>query len=272
MEGKFSWDWAENFDLIRQLHPFFWKNNIYFGIYIGCLVVLFLFRKKEEWKSAYRSVFWYSVVVMIAICYNPVFTRLVFHSSLMWYDMSTYARVFLILPVFFTVAYVFTGLIGKLPRIAGDLVLAAVAVVIVLTGITPKDHNMYMETDNPFKINIEAVQICDMIEEKLDDGERCLVCLPAKLDETYGTDLVFWGIRQYDANMMISTSFPVTVSEEEFLSGDFQEFLETVEEKSEENVYFLCLNSHPEVIENMHENGYESVGSTNTFTIMTRNI
>ncbi len=271
MQGGFSWDWSENFDLIRQLHPFFWKNNIYFGIYIACLFVLFLARKREKWRDAYRSVFWYSVVVMIGICYNPIFTRLIFHSKLMWFDMSTYARVFLILPVFFTVAYVVSGFIDALPRIAGDIVFAGVAVLIVLTGITPRDHEMYMEVDNPYKINIEAVQICDQIEEDLPEGERCWVYIPPKLDEIYGTDLVTWGIRQYDSNIMLSKTFPVTLNEIESESGDLDDYLRGVEAEHEEQIYFVCLNQ-PEMLEQMEENGYQSIGTTNTFSIMKKNI
>lgn len=267
MEGKFSWDWADNLNLIGQLHPFFWKNNIYFGIYIACLLVLFLFRKKEEWKEMYRSVFWFSVIALIGICYNPMFTRLVFHSRLMWWDMSTYARIYLILPVFLTVAYVLTGLITRLPRVWGDLVFAAVAVLIVLTGVTPKDHEMYMETDNPYKINMEAVQICDIIESDLPSGERCWVYISPKIDEIYGTDLVTWGIRQYDSSIMLSKTYPTFLPGEELTLGDLGAYLQDTEENREEQIYFVCLN-RPEILDAMQENGYESIGVTNTFSVM----
>lgn len=267
MNGTFSWDWGENLDLIGQLHPFFWKNNIYFGIYIACLLVLFLFRKKEGWKDMYRSVFWFSIIAMIGICYNPIFTRFVFHSRLMWWDMSTYARVYLILPVFLTVAYVFTGLITKLPRIVGDIVFAGLAVLIIVTGITPRDHEMYMETDNPYKINLEAVQICDIIDGDLADQERCWVYIPPKLDEIYGTDLVTWGIRQYDSDIMLSNTFPMFFDEEDDLKEVLEDFLTETEDKREEQIYFVCLND-PEILEAMKESGYESIGVTNTFSVM----
>lgn len=260
--------------LIRQLHPFFWKNNVYFGIYLACLLILFLARKKEGFRSIYRAVFWYSIVTMIVVCYNPIFTRLTFE-RLFWYDMSTYVRVFLILPIFFTVAYVAAGLIGRLPRIAGDLVLCALVVVIVLFGETPAKHEMYRTAENPFKINSEAVQISDMIDAELEDGERCYGILPRRYNEIYGTDLVFQGIRQYDSNIIIDMTFPVMITEEEIASGELREKIEALEEEyrtlqdEERDVYFICLNEEP-VLSAMETYGYRRVGSTNTFTVMTR--
>ena len=258
---------AYELDLIRQLHPFYWKNNIYFFIYLACLVVLFLFRKKEGWKKGYRAIFWYSIVAMILICYNPLFTKLTFE-RLFWYDMSTYVRVFLLLPVLLTAAYVLTGVICMLPRIAGDIVLAVVAVIMLLFGETASDHDMYMAADNPYKINIQAVQICDMIDKELEDGERCVLYAPPRYDEVYGTDLVTQGIRQYDSDIILYRTFPVEITEEEFENGSFEEYLDSLE-TAEQKTYLLCLPDQ-KVIDKMEELGYRCVGNTDNFFLMTR--
>lgn len=258
---------AYELDLIRQLHPFFWKNNVYFMVYMGCLLCLFLFRKKEQWKSGYRGIFWYSVVVLIVICYNPLFARLTYYR--LWYDMSTYVRVFLILPVILTVAYVFSGLIGMMPRIAGDVVLAGLVVLMIVYGETPGDHEMYMAAENPYKINTEAVQISDMIGRELPERERCMVYIPAQLDEVHGTDLVSMGMRQYDATFIITDTFPMAVSKEELENGDFEQYLEEIEENADLPVYVLCLTEE-NMIKEMEKCGYRSLGRTEHFSVMRR--
>lgn len=257
---------AYEFDLIRQLHPYFWNNNIYFGIYIACLVCLFLFRKKEGWTGPYRAVFWYSVVALIGICYNPLFTRLTF-TRLFLYDMSVYVRVYLILPIFFTVAYVVTGLVSKLPRLFGDLVIVGIVAVTVVFGQTYADHNLYIAAENPYKVNSQSIQICDMIEQDKEQGERAKIIMPEKLDEIYGTDLVSWGIRQYDSDMLLSTRFPVKVSEEEIESGEFKSFLEEMEDKFDEPIYFLCLHDRS-TEDAMESYGYRKLGETVHFSVM----
>ena len=258
---------AEQWNLIRQLHPFSWSDNIiYFVIYLACLAVLFVCRKKEDWKEGYRAVFWYSIVVMILVCYNPIFTRLTF-TTLFWYDMSVYVRVFLLLPVLFTAAYVVTGLLSKLPRIPGDLVFAGIVALIIVFGKTCWNQGMYVPAENPYKVNTQAVQICDMIEETLDPGERCLLVMPAKLDEVYGTEPVSWGIRQYDSNVILSTSFPTKVSEAEIESGEFETMLSDMEERREEPVYVACLRDN-NVEEAMESYGYQKIGETEHFFVM----
>lgn len=266
----FSYEW----NLIRQLHPFYWKNNLYFGIYLACLLILFLLRKREGWKRGYRAVFWYSIVAMIAVCYNPVFTRLTF-KRLFWYDMSTYVRVYLILPVFFTVAYVVTGLLTRLPRVAGDLVFCALTVLIIASGETPAKHEMYRAAENPFKINTEAVVLSNLIDGELLEGERCYASIPAQYDETYGTGLVWQGIRQYDSNIIIDTNFPIMVTEEEIASGEFEENVVAVVQElkalSEEDrrVFLICLKEEP-VLKALRTYGYRSIGESDTFTVMVK--
>ena len=183
--------------LIRQLHPFYWKNNIYFGIYLACLLVLFFFRKREGWRDAYRTVFWYSIVAMIVVCYNPVFTRLTF-SRLFWYDM---------------------------------------------------------------------------IDRDLEEGERCYAIVPSTLDETYGSSLVTNGMRQYDSNIVIDTTFPMEISEAEISDGEFRTYLEDVERNTERDyglpVYVLCLTDDG-VVEAMKSYGYRQLGETEHFSVMTK--
>ena len=252
-------------DLVKQLHPFFWKNNLYFGIYIACLILLFLFRKKEGWKDGYRAVFWYSIVAMIVICYNPLFAKFTF-KQLFFYDMSVYVRVYLLLPILFTVAYVFSGLIAYMPRILGDIVLVAVVVLIIVTGETPQKQQMYVLPENPFKINTQAIMICDAIDQKLEDGERCRVYIPRQYDEVYGTDIVTESIRQYDANIILDKSFPYEKTEGELKDGSFFRYMEEIKEQKGK-AFVVCLQD--EVMkEVLKKNGFCEIGETDNFCLM----
>ena len=146
---------SEVLDYLRQLHPYFWGNNIYFAVYLASLVILFLLRKK--WKNSYHAFFWYAVIALIVVIYNPLSMRAIL--PVLGTEegfMSVYVRIFLILPMFATIACALTELITLSKRWITYLALVMLTVSAAFWGVGPKDSNYYMATDNPYKVNVEA--------------------------------------------------------------------------------------------------------------------
>ncbi len=249
------------FDMIRQLTGFFWGNLIWFLLYLGCLVLLLFLRKR--WKNGYQMIFWYSVVILIAVCYNPIFTHIAF-TRLFEGEMSSYVRIFLLLPIYATVIYVLTELLFLMPKGWRYVAAGVTAVLMVLVGVSPGDCQYYRATDNPYKIDPEALQICYMMEPR--EEKRCILYLPAMVDEEHGSNLIWEGIRQYDADVVISPDFPGEVSSEEISSGYFASYLAKLD-SSYGGIYVLCMKD-PAVRNAMEENGFSTVGSTEKFYLM----
>ena len=168
------------FDMIRQLTDFFWGHLVWFLLYLGCLVILFLLRKR--WRNAYQMIFWYSVVILIAVCCNPIFTKFTF-TRLFEGEMSSYVRIYLMLPIYATVIYVLTELLFLLPTVWRYILAGAVVVLMIVLGVSPGDHQYYRTTDNPYKIDPEALQICYMLEPR--EEKRCILYLPAMVDDEH---------------------------------------------------------------------------------------
>lgn len=272
---------SEVLDYLRQLHPYFWGNNIYFAAYLASLVILFLLRKK--WKNSYHAFFWYAVIALIVVIYNPLSMRAIL--PVLGTEegfMSVYVRIFLILPMFATIACALTELITLSKRWITYLALVMLTVSAAFWGVSPKDSNYYMATDNPYKVNAEAVQLGDMIrtdadsryadaEEKIAGHTATYAYIPAKLDETYGTDLITQGLRMYSSEMAVDRSFPTTITDDEIVSGQFMEDVRNDAKRSTRPVYFIVL-SDQRVVSEMNQNGYDVIGTTEKFTVLTNQI
>ena len=256
---------SEALDLIRQLHPYFWGKNIYFLLYVACLALLLIFRKK--WKNAYHSVVWYSLFVLIVVIYNPIATRIIVPYLQVNADfMSTYVRIYLILPVFVTIAYVLTEVVTSLPKKwMTYLALAAFAVLCVIFGSSSRDNNYYIAKESPYKINGEILQIADTIKADA-YGKRVRVYMPAYLDDTYGTDLIRQGLLMYSSDLVTDNSLPYVVSEEEIKDGSFIQLVRDIESSNEDQKYF-CFNKDEKVNDAMLGAGYQILTVTDKFTI-----
>ncbi len=243
------------FDMIRQLTDFFWGHLVWFLVYLGCLLLLFLFRKK--WRNAYQMIFWYSVVILIAVCYNPIFTRFTF-MRLFEGEMSSYVRIYLLLPIYATVIYVLTELLFLLPTVWRYILAGGAVVLMIVLGVSPRDHQYYRTAENPYKIDPEALQICYMLEPR--EEKRCILYLPAMVDEEHGSNLIWEGIRQYDGDVVISPDFPGEVPEEELNSGSFESFVSKLG-SGYDGCFVLCMKDGA-VKKAMERAGYPNHGDT----------
>lgn len=167
---------------IITMQQMFWHIRFYAELYLICLFSLVLFWKKMQ--RGRRFFLQFSIICMVLFVYNPVFVNLT-EKYLLRGD-AVIVRLFLLLPVLFVEAYVFSVLISnaleKSKVLAVSLTVAIVSLLLFF-GITPWQRqengwetNMYLLAENPYKIPQEHLDICNVILDDM-DGERAILSM-----------------------------------------------------------------------------------------------
>lgn len=249
-------------EYVTQLHPFFWGNQVLFGIYAASLAVLFLFRKKLT--RAYHMFFWYAIMTMVLVIYNPFFVSFAYE-HLVIRDMSSLVRIFLMLPVYAIVACVLTEAISRTPKVIMALLVLGIVVLSVIFGTRPSDNQYYIVSSNPFKVNEQSVIICDAINADV-NGCRYWVYIPKNISDIHGSDIITQGMRQYDSGSIIRTSFPMTVTEDECESGEFTNYLDSIQDPNYPT-YIISLKDQFMKMA-LEKYGYYCIAETDDFYVM----
>lgn len=221
---------------IRILHETFWGTSIYWIIYLVCLVLLFGFRKKM--KRGYQILGWYSIMVCCGIIYNPIFMKVAY--KLFFRGIAEYIRIFMILPVWIVIAYVMTECIQyskkKLVRFASLIVCI---LVLILSGVPFSKTGMYVEAENPYKIDQEALEIANILLE--DSGGEARILIQTTADSYRDRATWYHGMRQYSSDIIFVGRF---LTDEEYAASDMQSMRDYINElkKDYEFQYVICEN------------------------------
>ena len=159
--------------LIKAINELFWNDPFYVEFYAICLISLVVFWKKM--KRGRRFFFLYSVLCLILFVYNPVFVNLA--EKYLLHNERVVVRVFQLLPIMITEAYVFatlTATAAKKSKILAVAITIAIASLLLFFGVTPWNREkvgygagMYFWAENAYKIPQEHIDISQAI---LDDS------------------------------------------------------------------------------------------------------
>ena len=130
-------------------------------------------------KRGRRLLLLYSVMCLILFVYNPVFVNLAEHYLL--HGDRVVVRVFQLLPIMLTEAYVFatiTATIAEKSKILALGFTVAIASLLLFFGVTPWNREkvgygagMYVLPENAYKIQQEHIDICDAILNDMDGNK-----------------------------------------------------------------------------------------------------
>lgn len=248
-------------DIIKTSHELFWNNAVFFLLYIISLVTVFFKRKK--WKYGYDVLFLYSIFLSFLVIYNPIFVKIGFR--LFFTDTQEYTRIFILLPVFSTIAYVITELIMKKENKERYILIIVIFLVIVLEGENIMQTQMYIKTENIYKINQASLEICEFISENENDDANIRVSITSGTNSSLeeGGSL-YWGIKQYTSKIDLYDNF-ITLDEyksiyENVAEEEFQNYLYVLDQTNRYK-YVICENYKP-MIEAMEKYGYKKIGET----------
>lgn len=195
--------------MINAIHDLFWHHPFYVELYAVCLLSLALFWK--QMKRGRRFFLLYSVICLIVFIYNPVFINLL--SKYLLHGDRVLVRVFQLLPLLLTEAYVFTSVASaalKKSRILSVAITVAIASLLLYFGVTPWQRvekggwwaDMYFWAENPYKIPQEHLNICDAILADM-DGNRAVLSMYEMhgINDTGGT--LNYSIRMYTSKIQL---------------------------------------------------------------------
>ena len=167
---------------VETIHDMFWHDPFYVMLYVICLVSLVVFWK--QMKKGRRFFLLFSIICLVLFAYNPVFVNL--SEKYLLNGDNVVVRVFLLLPILFTEAYVFASITSALyqkSKVLSVAITVALTALLLFFGVTPWNREkvgfgigMYLISENPYKIPQEHIDICDAILDDM-DGDRAILSI-----------------------------------------------------------------------------------------------
>ena len=179
----------EALDMAVQWFRFYAGTGFYHVLYLICLIwVLRDPRIDKKWKYLFTG---YTILFLI-LYYFPVTAKII--AALI--GENVYWRMFWILPVPVFAAFISAWFVDgeKLRGWKRLLSVAAVVIVLVVSGRNLYTNGGFVRAENSQKLMEETIMICEMLEEDRQEGEIIRVSVP---------DEILCELRQYDADIYL---------------------------------------------------------------------
>lgn len=255
-------------EFMKNVHEMFWTSPFYLILYVVCFFILILYRKKMQ--SGYRMLIWYSIIVIVGIIYNPIFVKL--SLILFFHGADEYVRIFQLLPMWYTIAYVMTIMITKFKKKMQYMLLVVLIVCLSVFGKTVFQNGWYIQPQNIYKINNNALEIANLILADSDDQSTIVYIQGIETQFIVGGSLVY-GIRQYASSIAITQGF-ATLDDYNSWTSDAQENYIINEKNTLVNEQYPChsryviLQDDESMIQAMEKNGFTKLGISDNYVVM----
>ncbi len=196
--------------MIQKINELFWHSPFYVVLYLASLVSLVLFWKTM--KRGRRFFLVYSILCLVLFIYNPISVNLI--EKYLLNNERVAVRLFLLLPMVFTEAYVFANLVMASFKKSKALASALTVLFVFLLfgfGITPWQRaekgwgvDMYLPSENLYKIPQEHLNIADAILEDM-DGDRAILSLYEFHEKNDIGGTLNFSIRMYTSRIQLNT-------------------------------------------------------------------
>ena len=179
----------EALDLAVQWYQSYIGVGFYHILYLICLIWLIRDRRIErKWKYFFVGY----TILFLFLYYFPVTAKVII--TLIGEDV--YWRMFWILPVPVFVAFMAAWFVdGERTKGARRvLCVAAVALVLVLSGRNLYTNGGFVRAENSQKLMEETIMVCEMLEADRQEGEIIRVSVPNEM---------LYELRQYDVDIFL---------------------------------------------------------------------
>lgn len=196
-------------EMVSFLNENFWKDSSYF--LLVTLAVVFILVEKDIDKRGKRMAI-YSILVLVFVICNPKVAKI----GLRFFgdDMWAYMRIYYLLPVMTLIAYggaeFYTKYVKRTDSRKKKLLCAVIICLTVIMSGETYHSSMYREVTNIYKIDQNALEISDMINDDC-DKKQVTIYAPSVTD-------IHYGIRQYAGNIVIAGD-SATVADKEMLKN-----------------------------------------------------
>lgn len=182
-------DWKTVFDMTMG-------KGSYFILFL--LSVLYLLIYKKIWNTS-MLLFCGTSLCNMLLFLNPLFCQFVSQKIT---GVDVYWRLYWIFPIYFTIAYVFSDVLGGLGNLKRYVGMVAAFVIICLSGEYIYQENIFWNYyKNPYKLPDECIYVAEQILEQ-DDNATCI--FPEDLSPK---------IRQYTSRIAVLCARGMSVSD-----------------------------------------------------------
>lgn len=237
-------------EIVQFLNREFWKNSDYFLLFVLSILWI-LVNKKGEKTGKYTAI--YSLFIFIVVICNPVIATLGlrFFSDDKW----AYMRIFYLIPLMSLIAYagteIYTTFVRDFDARRKKMVFAFVIVFTICLSGSFYEKAMYRETTNIYKIDQNALEISDIINEDC-DNTTVTAYVPNAID-------IHYGIRQYAGNIMIIGNSDLIENNKD---------LDILVNETE--CQYLVLSHDSKALSNILNQGFVWIGETGDYTVFKR--
>lgn len=239
--------------MMEYAQTIFFQKPFYLVLFVCSLISLFVFRKEME--RGRRFFLLYSLICLVLFIYNPVFFNLC--GKYLLGGVRVRVRLFLLLPVLYTEAYVLACIVISLYQKKRALSCVSTMVIVSLLfifgnmpyqGAKEGDYSyetpMIIMGENLYKIPQEHINITESILNDM-DGERTTLSIyemKGKNDEIGGT--LNFSIRMYTSRIqlreVISSELYTSMGDEE-RSEYWAEYISSLDDGSTDSTSFYFL-------------------------------
>lgn len=179
----------EALDLAVEWYHSYVGVGFYHVLYLICLI--WIVRDpgiEKKWKYLFTGY----TILFLFLYYFPVTARIIIGLI----GGNVYWRMFWILPLPVFVAFIAARVVdgGKLKGWRRVLCVAAVVAVLAMSGRNIYTNGGFVAAENSQKIMEETVMVCNLLEEKRQEGEVIRAAVPNEM---------LYELRQYDADIYL---------------------------------------------------------------------
>ncbi len=265
-------------DHIKYITSIFWDDNY---LYLAAFIIsyIYLVFQCKKGKINGKLFLCYSAILLVAFLYNPLGYKFMF--KLPTGGDLVFARLWIILPVWLTIASAITVLAFSLKKAwQKHALICTMAVTLSVCGMTILDKDAYIETTNEYKIRDEACAISDVIlEDNGNESVGVFMIMPAS--DSDGNFMrggnIYNGIRQYTGKFDIRVLY---ISDDEwnnwYLGETFEpgnlpsnEFLRRSLEVWQGNFdyEYVVEPTAEEMVAKMQYSGYELISAMDNYSV-----
>lgn len=233
-------------EMLIKTNDLFWNHTVFFVLYLISILALYIIKDKNS-----KVLVWYPLLVMGLIIYNPFIYYIL---KLFFTDSTEYVRLFYILPINFTLAYMACIVLDmvdtKLRRL---LMISLLLIIIIVSGKTFYFDNTFVPRENWYKLPQEILDIHNYISGV---NEPIVMLIPDDL-RSY--------MRQYDAGVRYTDMGSPTLKDFKEENYDVQGLRLVIEFK--ECNYIVSYNDK-ELVDYYKGWGYNVIGTAKNYIIL----